>query len=151
MIQNFDAAGLTAIYFANFFFLFFFSSTTAVSTSGQEEKSRAVQKGPIVLILLETCVSSPVSIGACCFKVRLLHGMLSALIHYPGHALSQLECKICFSGVARRLCQHLRVYDLALQLMFFGRNSPVLFHNDLVVIPGKIIIFHVERCCSMLS
>lgn len=74
-------------------------NTHAVSTSGQEVQSRAMQKGPSVLVLLEMW-SSPVSI-------RLLHGMQSALIRYPGHALSQLlECKTCFLGVARRLCQH---------------------------------------------
>lgn len=122
-----------------------------MSTTGQEAESSDVQKGHIVLVLLETCVSSPVSMGACCFKVRLLHGMLSALIHYPGRALSQLECKICFLGVARRLCEQCRVYDLTLQLMFFGQNFPFLFHNDSVVIAGKIIISHVKHCCFVLS
>lgn len=93
-----------------------------------------------MLLLLETCVNSPVSIPELAVSVRLLCGMLSALIHYPGHALSQLECKICLLGVARRLCQHCRVYHLALQLMFFCRNSSVLFYYDLVLIAGKIII-----------
>lgn len=80
-----------------------FISISAVSTSGQEAKSRAVQKHPVVLIFLETCIRSLVSIGACCFKVRLLCGMLSALIHYPGHILSPLECKMYLSGSATRL------------------------------------------------
>lgn len=132
---NPDSAGLAAIYFLFFFFFFYFIfcsySATAVSTTGQKANSRAMQEqGPAALVLLQTSASSPASTGACCFKIRLLCGMLSALIHYPGRASNQLECKICFSGVARRLCQHCRVYVLAHQLMSFGQDSSVLLSGD---------------------
>lgn len=60
VVQNLDATGLAAICCTNVLFLFF-PSTPAVSTSGRAE-SRAVQKGPTVLLILETCVSSPVSV-----------------------------------------------------------------------------------------
>lgn len=77
--------------------------------------------------------------------------MLSALIHYPGHALSQLECRICLLGVARRLCRHCRVYNLALQWMFFCKNSSVLFYCDLVLVAGKIIIWMLMVCARLIA
>lgn len=104
----------------------------------ESEWQSCAERPCVVLVLLQPYAHSPVSIGAWCFNIRLLRGMLSALIHYPGHALNQLECKIFFSGVARRLCQHCRVYVLALQLMFSGQDSSVLLHGDSVVITGKI-------------
>lgn len=114
-----------------YIYVFFFSAPTLPLLWAQKANSRATQEqGPVALVLLQTSASSPASTGACCFKIRLLCGMLSALIHYPGRASNQLECKICFSGVARRLCQHCRVYVLAHQLMFFGQDSSVLLSGD---------------------
>lgn len=98
IIQNLYAAGLTAVYFTNFFSLLFSLHHCCEHSQIESKKAGQCRKGPLCSFTWR-CVSSPVSIRARCFKVRLSGGMLSALIYYPGHALSQLECRMCFSGL----------------------------------------------------